>query len=64
MTTLTAIKRFRIAAGMTQQDLADALHVTQPAVLHWEKGRAEPGLDKIKAMAKIFGCSVDELLQE
>lgn len=61
---MTAIKRFRISAGMTQQDLADALHVTQPAVLHWEKGRAAPSLDNLKAMAKLFGCSVDELLQE
>lgn len=61
---MTAIKRFRISAGMTQQDLADALHVTQPAVLHWEKGRAAPNLDNLKAMAKIFGCTVDDLLQE
>lgn len=61
---MTAIKRFRLAAGMTQQALADALHVTQPAVLHWEKGRAAPSLDNLKEMAKLFRCTVDELLQE
>ena len=59
---MTAIAKFRKAAGMTQQDLADKLDVTQGAVCQWENGNAEPRLSVVRAMAKLFGCSVDDLL--
>ena len=33
------IKAARVRAGLTQQELADRLKVTQGAIAHWENGR-------------------------
>jgi transcriptional regulator with XRE-family HTH domain len=56
------IKNQRIKKGLTQKDLAAQLHVTAQAISRWEKGDVEPSLDTIKDMSKIFGISIDELL--
>lgn len=37
------IREWRLAAGLTQQDVADRLRVTKAAVTWWEKGRAQNG---------------------
>lgn len=47
---------------MTQEELAQALFVSRAAVSKWESGRGYPGIDSLKAMAKFFSVSVDELL--
>lgn len=58
------IKNVREAAGMSQNDLATALNITQGAVSQWENGDSVPRADKLPALAKILGCTVDELLRE
>lgn len=60
---MTIIRKMRKARNMTQEALAAALGVTQGCVNHWETGRARPSVDNLKAMAKLFGCSVDDLLE-
>lgn len=55
------IKEYRTMKGMTQKDLADTLHVTYQAVSRWENNDAEPSIDSLKAMCKIFNCTTDEL---
>lgn len=52
----------RTAAGMTQQELADTLGVTQSAVNIWERDKSRPRYDTLKTLAAIFGVSVDSLL--
>lgn len=61
---MSKIKRLRKELEMTQDALAKKLGVTQGAVWHWENGRAKPTTDKLKAMAALFGCTVDDLLAE
>lgn len=48
--------------GMTQAELADALGVTNKAVSKWETGEAMPETALLKPLARIFGVTVDELL--
>lgn len=60
---MTAIKRMRIRANLSQAVLAKKLHVTQGAVSQWEEGTCLPRADKLPELAKIFDCTVDELLQ-
>lgn len=56
------LKGLRNKKGMTQKELADMLGVTDGAVGMWERGRREPGGDKLSQLARIFGVSVDYLL--
>ena len=58
------IKKLRLAAGLTQEQLAKKVDVDQSAVSLWEAGKAKP-LRKIhKKLAKVLGCSIDDLLKE
>ena len=48
--------------GMTQAELAEQLGVTNKAVSKWETGEAMPETALLLPIARIFGVSVDELL--
>ena len=48
--------------GMTQEELAQALFVSRTAVSKWESGKGYPGIDSLKAIARFFGVSIDDLL--
>ena len=61
---MTTLKKLRLRSGMTQQELAEKLHVTQGAVSHWEHGGSYPAARKMPEIARLFECTVDELLQE
>lgn len=52
----------RVRAGLTQQELADKLGVTRSIVTRYELGSKTPPLATVTALAVIFGCSVDELV--
>ena len=56
------IKQLREQAGMTQEDLAKRVGVQVPAVSKWERCTAYPLMDKVIAMAEIFGVSTDVVL--
>lgn len=56
------IKEFRQARGMTQQALADAVHVTKGAVSMWENGIRVPEVSTLLALADVFGVSLDTLV--
>lgn len=49
--------------GMTQQELADLLDVTNKAVSKWETGEAFPETAQLVPIADVFGVTVDELLR-
>lgn len=56
------IRAARIAAGMTQQQLADALGVAQQSVTRWETGEREPRVSTLKRIAAVLGCDLSALL--
>ena len=53
----------RKANGMTQQEVADRLHVSNKAVSRWEREECAPDLSVIPALAEMFGVTCDELLK-
>lgn len=57
------IKKAREKAGLTQQDLANELGVGQSTVAMWETQNSLPRTDKLPALAKILGCTIDDLLK-
>ena len=56
--------KLRKEKNLTQEELAEALFVSRTAVSKWESGRGYPNIDSLKAIAKFFGVTVDELLTE
>ena len=57
------IAALRKASGMTQQDVADRLNVSNKAVSRWERDECAPDLTVIPALAEMFGVTCDELLR-
>ncbi len=52
----------RKSTGMTQQQVADALHLHRTTYTKYERNVAEPSLECVCRMAQLFSLSVDELL--
>lgn len=59
---MNRIKQARMAAGMSQKYVAMELGVAGPSVSNWESGKTKPTQENIKALASLFGVSVDYLL--
>ena len=56
------IQELRKQKGLTQEELAEILFVSRTAISKWESGRGYPNIDSLKAIAKFFGVTIDELL--
>ena len=56
------LQELRKQKGLTQEELAQALYVSRTAVSKWESGRGYPNIDSLKAIARYFSVTVDELL--
>ena len=62
MTIAETIKTLRKTAGMSQEQLAEKLHVSRQAVTKWETEGGTPDIENLRAIAALFGITVDELL--
>ena len=56
------IKLKRKKLGLTQEELAQKLFVTEKAISRWETGRATPDISLLIPLAKILNVDVSELL--
>lgn len=56
------LQELRRQKGLTQEELAEQLFVSRTAVSKWESGRGYPNIDSLKAIAKFFSVTIDELL--
>lgn len=60
---MCGIHKYRLANGMSQVELAKRLDVSQNTVSQWETGNRKPDIVTLKKLAKILGCTADELLE-
>ena len=62
----TKVKELRTAARMTQQQLADLVHVSSRTIISIEKEQYSPSLMLAYWIAQVFDVTVEELccLQE
>ena len=56
------LQTLRKQKDLTQEELATALYVSRTAISKWESGRGYPSIDSLKAIAKFFSVTIDELL--
>lgn len=59
-----SFKEQRKKAGLTQMEAAKALGVTDAAVNQWETGKTMPNAKRLADVAKLYNCTIDELLKE
>jgi len=52
----------REAKGLTQDQVAEALHIGTEAVSRMERGITMPTVQRLAELAEIYGCGIDELL--
>lgn len=57
----TRIKELRTAAKMTQQQLADLVHVSTRTIISIEKEQYSPSLMLAYRMAQVFDITVEDL---
>lgn len=50
--------------ALSQEQLAEALGVSRQTVSKWENGTATPELEKLRALARCFGVTLDELVED
>lgn len=63
MTLGQRIQDHRTRLGLSQEGLGDKLGVSRQAVSKWEADGAVPDTDKLIALSRLFGISLNELLQ-
>lgn len=58
------LKECRKKAGLSQEQLAEKLCVSRQAITKWESGREMPDIGNFQNISKLFGVSIDYLLDD
>lgn len=56
-----SLKAARVNAGLTQEEVAEKLKKSKNTIVNYEKGRSTPDIETGKALAALYGLSVDDL---
>lgn len=56
------IKKFRLAKGLKQSELAQMVHVSQNTISYWESGRTDPNIGAVELLCKALDCKKSDLL--
>lgn len=59
-----ALKQHRTQCKMTQEFVAETIGVSRQAISKWENGTSDPSTSNLFAIAKLYGVSVEDLLNE
>ncbi|WP_256186978.1 helix-turn-helix domain-containing protein [Faecalibacillus intestinalis] len=60
MTLGERIQKYRKMKGLSQEEL----HISRQTISKWESNQSSPDIQSCKAMADVFGISLEELLDE
>nr|WP_275061726.1 helix-turn-helix transcriptional regulator [Diplocloster agilis] len=53
---------YRRAAGMTQQEAANQIHVSRQCLGNWETGHREPRIGDVVLLCRLYGIELDKLI--
>ena len=62
METKDVLLQLRMQKGLSQEMLAEKLHVTRQAVSRWENGETIPNTETLKLLSAFFDVSINTLL--
>lgn len=54
----------RDAKGITDYEVAKCTGIGKSTFSDWKAGRSKPGVEKISKIAKYFGVSIEELIED
>ncbi len=57
------LARERKKAGLSQEELAERLHLTRQTISKWETGASLPDVEGLRALCRALGVSADRLLE-
>lgn len=57
-----AIAKLRKEKGLTQNELAEKLQVSDKAISKWESNKGDPSIEFLPVMAELFGVTLDYLI--
>lgn len=58
------LRKLRKSKKLSQEDLAEKMHVSRQSVSKWETGEAYPEMNNILELCKIFHCSINDLVND
>lgn len=58
----STLARLRIAAGLTQGQLAEKCGCSYTTIQRWERGATAPRFSLVQAAAAALGCRMDDLI--
>ena len=56
------LREIRQARGLTMKELGEAIGVTESAIGLYENGRRKPNYEKLRLIAQVLNCSIDDLV--
>ena len=56
------MRAMREKKDMSQQAVALEIGVERSTVAQWDRGKSRPRAELLPKLAKLFGCSIEELL--
>ena len=56
--------KLRKQKGLSQEDLGNQINVSRQAISKWESEQANPEIEKVKEISKLFNVSIDYLLND
>lgn len=60
--TANRLQQLRKENGYSQEVLAEKLGISRQSISKWERAESSPEIDNLIALSKIYGLTVDELL--
>lgn len=58
------LKEQRTGHNLSQEQLAEKLHIARQSISKWERGEAYPSIGMLLQLSDLFGVTVDELLRD
>lgn len=56
------LRRARIDAGLTQEQVAQQVGITRQALSYYESGRSQPDIDMLMSLCKVYGTDINNVL--
>lgn len=57
------LKSYRKKFNLSQEELAEIIHVSRPTISNWENGKSYPDLQSLLLLSDYFKISLDELVK-
>lgn len=58
------IMKIRKENGLSQEEFGNKINISRQAVSKWESDQSQPEIEKVKEISKVFGISIEYLLND